>query len=338
MTTHTVIPNSQIAVGAPVTNALMTALRDNLYAIQEGDASASSYRIQNAALAGYPWQSSAYTAGSVDQTAIGGEAVGQSEVKKAYQTASLTSATSVSQVHTGGAYALGILLFATDAGNYGYVDFSTSSDEFQLSAIGRKWRLTCSTYNTGTVYAYAYYFTASPPYDLGDGEVAGFVWALIENGTGRIVAINSADDPPWAYNGPTIITPTRYERDGRVYIKNPQIIQAQRQYALERKSGTATPDRLNELLAAVTVREVLLTQQIKNADMNLIPHPFLNVPPGHTVVMLDPMSDVLRELWEMRGPGQSFHELIHDDYIRIGNTDLPRAKPAGMMCVAPRWR
>ncbi len=40
MTTYTAIANSEIAVGAPVTNNLMTKMRDNPLAIQENDASA----------------------------------------------------------------------------------------------------------------------------------------------------------------------------------------------------------------------------------------------------------------------------------------------------------
>lgn len=51
MTTFSVVANSEIAVGAPITNSLMTKLRDNLHAIIEGDATASSYRIAEAALA-----------------------------------------------------------------------------------------------------------------------------------------------------------------------------------------------------------------------------------------------------------------------------------------------
>ena len=40
MTTYSAIANSEIAVGAPITNSLMTKIRDNPLAIQENDASA----------------------------------------------------------------------------------------------------------------------------------------------------------------------------------------------------------------------------------------------------------------------------------------------------------
>lgn len=50
MTTYSAIANSEIAVGAPITNNLMTKLRDNPLAIQENDASAPD--VQYAVSAG----------------------------------------------------------------------------------------------------------------------------------------------------------------------------------------------------------------------------------------------------------------------------------------------
>ncbi len=51
MSTYSAIANSEIAVNAPVTNALMTKIRDNPLAIQQGDATASGQRIQTNAYA-----------------------------------------------------------------------------------------------------------------------------------------------------------------------------------------------------------------------------------------------------------------------------------------------
>jgi len=52
MTTYTTIPDGDIDQDSPVTQPLMTALRDNVLAIQEGDASAPS--ILEGAIAGSP--------------------------------------------------------------------------------------------------------------------------------------------------------------------------------------------------------------------------------------------------------------------------------------------
>lgn len=51
MTTYRAISDTEVAVDAPLTQQLLQALKDNVLAIQEGDSSASSARIQNAAFA-----------------------------------------------------------------------------------------------------------------------------------------------------------------------------------------------------------------------------------------------------------------------------------------------
>ncbi len=45
MTTYSAIANSEIAVGAPITNSLMTKVRDNPLAIQENDATAPTVAL-----------------------------------------------------------------------------------------------------------------------------------------------------------------------------------------------------------------------------------------------------------------------------------------------------
>lgn len=50
-----VVSDAELQVGQPITSAKLKMLRDIILAIQEGDASAASYRIASAALADYPW-------------------------------------------------------------------------------------------------------------------------------------------------------------------------------------------------------------------------------------------------------------------------------------------
>jgi len=73
MTTFSAIANSEIAVGAPVTNSLMTKNRDNPLAIQENDPSAPD--VQYAVSAGSA--SSATTAGSASSATTAGSISGQ---------------------------------------------------------------------------------------------------------------------------------------------------------------------------------------------------------------------------------------------------------------------
>lgn len=56
---------------------------------------------------------------------------------------------------------------------------------------------------TVTIFAQQRYINSSPPFDLGDGEVGGFIFALID-GNGDIQSTYVADVPPWGYNGPLL--------------------------------------------------------------------------------------------------------------------------------------
>ena len=72
MTTYRAISDTEVAVDAPLTQQLMQALKDNILAIQEGDATASGVRVALAALQSYE---TTPTAGDVQiaQFSIGGE-------------------------------------------------------------------------------------------------------------------------------------------------------------------------------------------------------------------------------------------------------------------------
>jgi|GEM_PF-3407389 len=190
-----------------------------------------------------------------------------------------------------------------------------------------------------TAYAYQEYLAASPPYDLGDGEAPFFIFANMDS-QGNVVSLYAADTPPWVYNGPTKVTADRYGKDGKQYIK--------------RKIFTPTPPipanatvaqkvahkrAVLEARRSATIEEVELTPLMKNADMDLIPHPFENKA-GVTPVLLDPMSPTIIDLMDLydNGEGEDINGLLHDGYINIGNTPLPRKGPAGLMIVDANWR
>jgi hypothetical protein len=169
---------------------------------------------------------------------------------------------------------------------------------------------------SATGYAYQRYVTASPPFDMGDGDSHGFVFALI-NKNGDIQATYIADVPPWGYNGPTKITADK------INIK--------------------TGAKLRKVKKPMTFEEILdgkasesvyqeITQEIKNRDMNLIPHPFGKIPKDCTVVMLDPMSEVLRTIMSEQNAGSDmdFSEMIYNKKIKIDNKKLKRKGPKGV--------
>jgi hypothetical protein len=205
------------------------------------------------------------------------------------------------------------------------------------------------------------YVQASPPYDLGDGEVPLFLFALVDS-LGKIVATYTAEDPPWANNGPTDIRPTfrlngkgwkvRRPKPNLAALGNP----AQRQAELIRLAARriAPPDAgklaRNDPLEVARLKSagfeiVEVTQAIKNADMPLIPHPFLgNDMTGKTVVLLDPMSSIVERMLDIVASGERVSEILHGGahggggYLAIDNVPLARGAPPGVMPVDVKWK
>lgn len=160
------------------------------------------------------------------------------------------------------------------------------------------------------------YITASPPFDMGDGDAAGFLFLLL-NPDSSIAAHYFADVPPWGYNGPTDIRADKINRKtGKKFrrIRKPTSVQA----ILD---GAKIEYQFEEI-----------TQAIKNADMDLIPHPFVGVRDGQTVVLVDPMNSKIDKLLALQNLGEDITKMIHDGYIFADNRPLEKRKgPCGVM-------
>lgn len=193
----------------------------------------------------------------------------------------------------------------------------------------------CSFAGGGTLYAQQRYIQASPPYDLGDGEIPLFVFVKL-NALGDVLATYSAPEAPWHYNGPTDIKAERYDSGHRGYRKVKQFIAEHGSIQAARQAGM-TRAQIAQALANSPMIEIEITQAMKNADMGLIPHPFGTLNAGETVVLLDPVSPFVDRASRLHESGESICELLHSGDIVIGNTDLPRNKPSGVLAVAPRW-
>lgn len=163
------------------------------------------------------------------------------------------------------------------------------------------------------VYGQQRYVTSSPPFNMGDGEVGGFIFLLI-NSSGEIVSHYCADVPPWGYNGPTSIRADYICPVTKKKFKNSQ------------KKRT-----LKQIIEGVPVKAELeeITDEIKNADMNLIPHPFGIIEPGYSVLLLDPMSDKTQRLVShQNNQGASdIIEIISKGHLKIDNDPIKRSCP-----------
>jgi hypothetical protein len=173
--------------------------------------------------------------------------------------------------------------------------------------------ISISSATSYTTYGQTRYLTASPPYDLGDGQIDLFSWVLMDSNN-QIKAIQTSITPPWAYNGPTDIRPDKT-------IKGKKI---------------KTRKEINEKTGEIITAEFEVTMAFKNSDMNLIPHPFVNIEENDTVILLDPPE--MGYLAECREAGLSINSLLHDDYLRIDNTPINRACPQGVLPCGFKWR
>lgn len=165
-----------------------------------------------------------------------------------------------------------------------------------------------------TIYAQQTYITSSPPYDLGDGEVGGFIFGLVNN-TGEMVAHYSADAPPWAYNGPTDIRCThKCPNTGKKFRR------VREKRTLQEIMDGAEPIYIMEEI----------THEIKNADMDLLPHPFSGFDPSLSVVLLDPMDERIGRLIKAQNDGEDISEAIAKGYIKVDNDAIQRKGPKGV--------
>jgi hypothetical protein len=208
-------------------------------------------------------------------------------------------------------------IFCNPASGTSYVScgrFVKQLNTLYYDGSGKNIAYTANSDKSFTAYVQQRYIAASPPFDLGDGEVGGFIFALV-NPQGEIVSHYAADVPPWGYNGPTSLAPCR------------QCPVTKKKYRRVMRARS-----FEEIMdgAALVYDEQEITQAVKNADMALIPHPFGAVPPGHSVVLLDPMDERIRAAIDYQNAGGDFVDEITAGKIRVDNATLSRKGPPGV--------
>lgn len=172
----------------------------------------------------------------------------------------------------GGQYGMAIETKKVTAGMAGWF-YSNDSNSYLSGAS--PWGM----FGNAAVDGQQRYISSSPPFDMGDGEVAGFFFAQLDE-DGNIIGHYLADTPPWGYNGPTDIRGKWCEKRKRKFQMVP-----------EKRSREQILD-----CAPVVYREREVTQAVKNADMRLIPHPFGKKADTSRIVLFDPMDPLVRSL------------------------------------------
>jgi hypothetical protein len=210
------------------------------------------------------------------------------------------------------------------AGAYGFyprVRNASNDVQAQIHALGP--RAVFSTMialtdggSGGTAEARIRYIQSSPPYDLGEGEVHGFPYLLLD-AAGNPVAASVAPDPAWS---PLIPKDSDRQDDGRIAVKVSR--------ADELRRGIIT---LAEFVAEPLRMESLIAESdLKTYGMDRQAHPFVGAPADHKAVLVDPMSDAARMLIALTETEDPIADLIYDGTIGVAETLAGRVTPPGV--------
>ena len=267
-----------------------------------------------------------FAPGSVSTAALADASVSQVKLKTTTAAGSqaIGAGTSVAYALTGGTYSWWT---ASGAGN-GVDGFVFSHGDTAAGVLG------VMNVNgvSQTFYHDERYIQASPPYNWGPC----FVFLAVDT-LGNIKHARVSNDPPWAYHGPTDITP-QYHRNGKSYRAVKMIDGVPLRAAIK---NAAIRDRLLRSEAVVSEREVEITLDYKDSDKGVMPHWFLgNDLTGLTVVMLEPGTVLMQRFADFcddSGARDVLHDILLAGRLSIGNTSLG-LPGAPVMCVHARLK
>lgn len=308
-TEYTALTVGETDTDSPVTTGLMSKIRTNDAGFNNGNGFNDDIILERHIAAGAVHQAQLDT--SVQNATFTGNVGTESEVSNSFNLTSPDYTAGIkyrwyTNVFAGSGY---VSLSGGRSGESGGVSSIYNAFHRTLNAI----RGNPSTNFSGTISIDIdiNYINSSPPYDLGEGEVPLFVFALLD-ADDNIVGMHNDASPPWVYNGPTKAV-TEYKKNGKPYLKK---------WTIDEESGLLFEE------------EVEITQEVKNADIDIIPHPFLTKD-GQRVVMIDPVSTL--ELCELCKAGERVNEIFINDYLRLGD-QVTRKGPKSVPILSYKWK
>ena len=317
--------NLSYAYGSVLTSLKMTQLYDNFAAFANKDA-------------GAPTLAASY----VTQTMIAATAIGQGELNTSLNTISGTGyqGTTLVLLASGQYTFMGTTMMGAGSGadTFAY-DPAFSANFNSISRlegvrISYAWNV-----SPETCYIRHRYINASPPYDpfgLGDQDL--FVYAMIDNASGNVIAAWEADDPPWAHNGPTDNSPDTFIKG--IPCKEEIDIPAEFSGVDMHKADPVKRLEFISALPQFEKRIVPIDNVRKNADMALIPHPWQeNDLAGKSIVLLCG-SKLLEQLRAVRASGDEIGNVLAKGYLNIDNSNIAQAKnvPNEILVVGAKWK
>jgi hypothetical protein len=251
----------------------------------------------------------------VAQSRVFAAVIGRAELKTTTATGgtSVTNGTSATVALTGGTYSW----WTAGASVTGTAVFNIGHNDPAAGVIG----IHNQDGATRTFNRDERYVQASPPYTHGPTFVFLMVDAL-----GQIVNIEVGFDPPWAYHGPTDITP-QFWRDGKPYRR----MDVYDGYTMAEVLAGKNDTLLRAILAGQVPKDRIereITLAYKDTDKDAVPHPWIYNRPefftGLTVLMLEPGTTLMQQLEEIaaQSHAREIKDLIRRGYLTIDNRPL----------------
>lgn len=345
------ITNAEMAAGRYITSSLLARLRNNIQGLAEGRG-VLAQKVLTGAIAAGTLPGTAWKDNSITSAKIGANLIGDSQIAAGAITASkLKLATSyISFADNSASYAgsntnlkwkIGYKTWAEPnaGGNfsarYNFLLGWDSTGGYDMPSEISYYMIKEQSGRAGGPLGYVFlwfsYLNASPPFDLGDGEIPLFVFLQQGPGGEFVEAMTCDTTPPW-YDSADFPVARRDMVDGEV-----------RKFQAEK---TMKPADWGDKAARVAYLAALrnptegeeITPASKNARMPHKPHPFLSVLPANRPVLIEPAGDLMHQLAAIHHDGGNVLSLIQNGYIVLGD-DLPnRAGPPGVTILGARWR
>lgn len=303
---YSAINNTEIDADSEMSTTLFTKIRDNIDSMKDGTGIDNDAILERHIASGAIHQQQLDTSLDNADVAPNNVSAGETELDAFL----LTEPDYTLGVTFGGAGDANSNV-SVNVGNHAKVgndgDYTTENRYIETIRINSA---SVTTYSIG-INCDIRYVNASPPYDLGDGQIPLFSFLRMD-ANNNIIAVHNSVNPPWAHNGPTK-TKHNIIIDGKKIYRSKQ---------------------LNEN-GDIQVIDTEITQAVKNADMNLIPHPFI-LKPGEHVILLDPVETLYLE--ELRQTGERISALLFNDYLRLDNEEIIRNCPNGVTPCKFKWK
>ncbi len=318
MAVWSAISTGEKDANSPITESLISKLDQNPQAIAQGASGAP--KVQ--------------TAG------IQAAAVSQSVLKTT--TLEVFRATSGSVVLTSGQYGFfPQIRNAADSGTYDVRyemgRYNNSGDENAATNVTKMYINVVATNSAADPYFVVQrYVQASPPYELGGVDMPLFVYLLVDD-LGNIIAGSAAEDAPWSYNGPSDIRPDLIEYDETTKKTKKYFLRKQLTPEL-RALRKSDPEAFAEEFKLLTPKKKLITPEMKNADIELFPHPFSDKKPTDKVILVAPDDIIMQSLKDFGESEEGVLNLFSSDKIRIADSVSIPGSPIGVEMGRARWK